>query len=105
VGARDRGGLQRPLVNRQHMSEGRPTINTKRVLRIMQKNHLSLEPYTGRRCRRRHDGAVIALTLNVRCCSCDYAQLSISPDAVTNEVHPHSGLKFLSPREFLRPSA
>ena len=47
----------------------------------------------------------------------DYAQLSILPDAATviallpawfedyNEVHPHSGLKFLSPREFLRLSA
>src|ERR1700742_4453121 len=45
----------------------------------------------------------------------DYARLSILPDAETviallpawfedyNEVHPHSGLKFLSPREFLRP--
>jgi transposase InsO family protein len=44
----------------------------------------------------------------------DYALLSILPDADTviallpawfedyNEVHPHSGLKFLSPREFLR---
>jgi putative transposase len=47
----------------------------------------------------------------------DYARLSILPDAATviallpawfedyNEVHPHSGLKFLSPREFLRFSA
>ena len=47
----------------------------------------------------------------------DYARLSILPDAQTvivvppawfedyNEVHPHSGLKFLSPREFLRLSA
>ncbi len=46
-----------------------------------------------------------------------YARLSILPDAETliallpawfedyNEVHPHSGLKFLSPREFLRLSA
>ena len=45
----------------------------------------------------------------------DYARLSILPDAETiiallpawcedyNEVHPHSGLKFLSPREFLGP--
>jgi hypothetical protein len=43
--------------------------------------------------------------------------LSILPDAATvimllpagfedwNDVHPHSGLKFLSPREFLRLSA
>src|SRR6516225_4250177 len=47
----------------------------------------------------------------------DYARLSILPDAATviallaawfedyNEVHPHSGLKFLSPREFLGLSA
>jgi transposase len=47
----------------------------------------------------------------------DYARLSILPVAETvitllparfedyNEVHPHSGLKFLSPREFLRLSA
>ena len=47
----------------------------------------------------------------------DYARLSILPDAETviallpawfedyNEVHPHSGLKFPSPREFLRLSA
>ena len=46
-----------------------------------------------------------------------YARLSILPDAETviallpawfedyNEVYPHSGLKFLSPREFLRLSA
>ena len=46
----------------------------------------------------------------------DYARLLILPDAATviallpawfedyNEVHPHSGLKFLSPREFLRLS-
>jgi putative transposase len=47
----------------------------------------------------------------------DYARLSILPDAATviallpawfedySEVHSHSGLKFLSPREFLRLSA
>jgi transposase InsO family protein len=47
----------------------------------------------------------------------DCARLSILPDAAIviallpawfedyNEVHPHSGLKFLSPREFLRLSA
>jgi putative transposase len=47
----------------------------------------------------------------------DYARLSVLPDAQTaiallrawledyNEVHPHSGLKFLPPREFPRLSA
>ena len=47
----------------------------------------------------------------------DYAKLAILPDAETaigllpdwfedyNTVHPHSGLKMLSPREFLARSA
>ena len=47
----------------------------------------------------------------------DYAKLTILPDAETamrllpgwiddyNTVHPHSGLKMLSPREFLALSA
>ena len=47
----------------------------------------------------------------------DYARLAILPDAETvirllpgwfedyNTVHPHSGLRMLSPREFLRLSA
>src|ERR1700747_3897795 len=215
------------LVNRQQKAEGKPTINAKRVLRIMQVNKLTLERHTGRRPGRTHDGVVIALRSNIRWCSdhfelacrngellrvlfaidaCDreviawsattagisgemvrdlmivcverrfgtsktphvvewlsdngsayiakdtldtatalglqlcftpvrspesngiaeafvttfkrdYARLSIFPAAATviallpawfedyNEVHPHSGLKFLSPREFLRLSA
>ena len=206
---------------------GKPPVNGKRVLRIMQANKLTLERHTGRRPGRTHDGVVIALRSNIRWCSdhfelacrngeivrvlfaidaCDrevmgwlatsagisgemvrdlmiacverrfgiskaahpvewlsdngsayiakdtldtatalglklcftpvrspesngiaeafvktfkrdYAWLSILPDAETviallpawfedyNEVHPHSGLKFLSPREFLRLSA
>jgi len=215
------------LVNRQQRAEGKPNVNAKRVLRIMQAHHLTLERHTGRRPGRAHDGVVIALRSNIRYCSdhfelacrngaivrvlfaidaCDreiiawsataagisgemvrdlmiacverrfaiskvphpiewlsdngsayiakdtldtatalglqlcftpvrspesngiaeafvktfkrdYARLSILPDAETvlallpawfedyNEVHPHSGLKFLSPREFLRLSA
>ena len=65
------------LVNRQQKAEGKPTINAKRVLRIMQVNKLTLERHTGRRPGRTHDGFVIVL---------------LSP-------------KFLSPREFLRLSA
>lgn len=215
------------LLNRQQKADGKPKINAKRVLRIMQANKLTLERHTGRRPGRTHDGVVIALRSNVRWCSdhfelacrngeivrvlfaidaCDreiiawsattagisgemvrdlmiacverrfgasrtpypvewlsdngsayiakdtldtatalglplcftpvrspesngiaeafvktfkrdYARLSILPDAASviallpawfddyNEVHPHSGLKFLSPREFLRLSA
>jgi hypothetical protein len=37
------------LVNRQQKAEGKPTINAKRVLRIMQVNKLILERHTGRR--------------------------------------------------------
>jgi len=215
------------LVNRQHQAEAKPPVNTKRVLRIMRINALTLERHSGRRPGRTHDGVVITLRSNLRWCSdhlelacrdgtivrvlfaidaCDreiigwsattagvsgemvrdlmivcverrfgtakaphavewlsdngsayiakdtldmaralrlwllftpvrspqsngiseafvktfkrdYARLSILPDAETvmallpawfedyNEVHPHSGLKFLSPREFLRLSA
>ncbi|MGA8625585.1 MAG: IS3 family transposase [Pseudolabrys sp.] len=217
----------RRLINRQRKANGKPPVNGKRVLRIMQANKLTLERHTGRRPGRTHDGVVIALRSNIRWCSdhfelacrngeivrvlfaidaCDrevmgwlatsagisgemvrdlmiacverrfgiskaahpvewlsdngsayiakdtldtatalglklcftpvrspesngiaeafvktfkrdYAWLSILPDAETviallpawfedyNEVHPHSGLKFLSPREFLRLSA
>ncbi|MGB8049095.1 MAG: IS3 family transposase [Pseudolabrys sp.] len=217
----------RRLINRQRKANGKPPVNGKRVLRIMQANKLTLERHTGRRPGRTHDGVVIALRSNIRWCSdhfelacrngeivrvlfaidaCDrevmgwlatsagisgemvrdlmvacverrfgiskaahpvewlsdngsayiakdtldtatalglklcftpvrspesngiaeafvktfkrdYARLSILPDAETviallpawfedyNEVHPHSGLKFLSPREFLRLSA
>ena len=37
------------LVNRQQKAEGKPAINAKRVLRIMQANHLTLERHAGRR--------------------------------------------------------
>ena len=37
------------LVNRQQKAEGKPTINAKRVLRIMQVNKLTLERHAGRR--------------------------------------------------------
>ena len=217
----------RRLINRQREANGKPPVNGKPVLRIMQANKLTLERHTGRRPGRTHDGVVIALRSNIRWCSdhfelacrngeivrvlfaidaCDrevmgwlatsagisgemvrdlmiacverrfgiseaahpvewlsdngsayiakdtldtatalglklcftpvrspesngiaeafvktfkrdYARLSILPDAEIviallpawfedyNEVHPHSGLKFLSPREFLRLSA
>ena len=54
------------LVNRRQKAEGRPNINAKRVLRIMQANQLTLERHTGRRPGRTHDGIVIALRSNAR---------------------------------------
>ena len=167
---------------RTQKANGKPPVNGKLVLRIMQANKLTLERHTGRRPGRTHDGVTgisgemvrdlmvacverqfgiskaarpvewlsdngsayiakdtldtaTALGLKlyftpvrspesngiaeafVKTFKRDYARLSILPDAETviallpawfedyNEVHPHSGLKFLSPREFLRLSA
>jgi len=63
------------LVNRQQKAEGKPTINAKRVLRIMQVNKLTLERHTGRWPGRTHDGVVIALRSNIRWCS-DHFELA-----------------------------
>ena len=62
-------------MNRQRKAEGKPTINAKRVLRIMQVNKLTLERHTGRRPGRTHDGVVIALRSNIRWCS-DHFELA-----------------------------
>ena len=63
------------LVNRQQKAEGKPTINAKRVLRIMQVNKVTLERHTGRRPGRTHGGVVIALRSNIRWCS-DHFELA-----------------------------
>ena len=48
---------------------GRPKVNAKRVLRIMQVERLTLERITARRPGRTHEGAVVALRSNIRWCS------------------------------------
>ena len=50
----------RRLIKRQRKADGKPPVNGKRVLRIMQANKLMLERHTGRRPGRTHDGVVIA---------------------------------------------
>jgi len=57
------------LLNRRLRIEGRPTVNAKRVLRIMQHHGLTLERHTARRPGRTHDGVIVALRSNVRWCS------------------------------------
>ena len=57
------------LLNRLLRTEGKPTINGKRVLRILQVNGLTLERHTALRPGRTHDGVVVALRSNVRWCS------------------------------------
>jgi putative transposase len=65
----------RRLINRQRKANGKPPVNGKRVLRIMQANKLTLERHTGRRPGRTPDGVVIALRSNIRWCS-DHFELA-----------------------------
>ena len=71
VDARPTYGYRRvcALANRQLRTEGKPPVNVKRVLRIMQNNGLTLERHTARRPGRTHDGVVIVLRSNCRWCS------------------------------------
>lgn len=57
------------LLNRQRRKEGKAVVNTKRVLRIMQQNGLTLPRHTAQRPTRTHDGVVVALRSNIRWCS------------------------------------
>ena len=62
------------LLNRLLRTEGKPAVNGKRVLRILQVNGLTLERHTALRPGRTHDGVVVALRSNVRWCS-DHLEL------------------------------
>ncbi|GHD20955.1 hypothetical protein GCM10016234_34080 [Tianweitania populi] len=57
------------LLNRQRRKESKPTVNTKRVLRVMQQNGRTLQKHTALRRTRTHDGVVVALRSNIRWCS------------------------------------
>jgi len=57
------------LLNRQRRQVGQPMVNTKRVLRVMQQNGLTLQKHTALRPTRTHDGVVVALRSNIRWCS------------------------------------
>jgi transposase InsO family protein len=54
------------LLSRHRRAHGGPSVNAKRVLRIMQVNGLTLERHTARRPGRTHDGVVVALRPDVR---------------------------------------
>ena len=62
------------LVNRKLRQDDRPTVNAKRVLRIMQRHALTLEKHTGLPSSRTHDGKIIVLASNLRWCS-DHLEL------------------------------
>ena len=63
------------VLNRQLRAAGSSVVNTKRVLRILQANGLTLERHTARRPGRTHDGVVVALKSNIRWCS-DHFELT-----------------------------
>lgn len=71
VDARPTYGYRRiaALLKRERRSAGLPTINAKRVYRLMKKHGLLLALHTGRRQPREHDGRVVTLCSNVRWCS------------------------------------
>jgi transposase InsO family protein len=56
------------LLNRCLETEGRPRVNHKRVYRIMKRNGLLLQRYTGRTVRS-HDGTIMTQRSNNRWCS------------------------------------
>jgi len=62
------------LLNRLLRAEGKPPVNGKRVLRVLQVNGLTLQRHTAQRPGRTHDGVVVALRSNVRWCS-DHLEL------------------------------
>ena len=71
VDARPTYGYRRvtALLNRELRAKGQPTVNAKRVLRILQHHGLTLERHTALRPGRTHHGVVVALRSNVRWCS------------------------------------
>jgi transposase InsO family protein len=54
------------LLNRARRGAGGPPVNRKRVFRLMRRASLLLQPCTGRRIGRAHDGAVVAPASNRR---------------------------------------
>ena len=77
------------LVNRSLSRRGQARINHKRVYRLMKNNDLLLQPHSGRREGRIHDGTVIVMRSNLRWCSdcleftC-WNRLIAQPDTITS---------------------
>ncbi len=71
VGKRPTYGYRRitALLNRQFRNACQPTVNHKRIYRIMRSAGLLLQKCTGQRIDRAHDGNVITLRSNTRWCS------------------------------------
>jgi putative transposase len=57
------------LLNRKLREMGKPSVNHKRVYRIMRQNSLLLARHTGKRPQLPHEGKVVTLRSNLRWCS------------------------------------
>jgi putative transposase len=57
------------LLNRKLVATGESRVNHKRIYRIMELHGWLLQPHTGRRIERAHDGKVRTLSSNMRWCS------------------------------------
>jgi transposase InsO family protein len=71
VDARPTYGYRRitALLNRQRVARGLPRLNHKRIYRLMRLHGMLLEPHTGHRPGRVHDGKVTVMRSNLRWCS------------------------------------
>lgn len=68
IDARPTYGYRRvtALLNRARRSSGEPPLDHKRIFRLMRQASLLLQPHTGRRAIRAHEGTVIAAASNQR---------------------------------------
>jgi putative transposase len=73
------------LLSRQLRTDRLPSVNAKRVLRIMRMHGLTLERHTARQLGRTHDGVVIAMRSDIRWCS-DHFELGCRSGEIVRVV-------------------
>ncbi|MPW22471.1 IS3 family transposase [Paraburkholderia sp. CNPSo 3157] len=91
------------LLRRRRDAVGRPRVNAKRVYRVMRAHNLRLAHRPRHTpSSRRHDGKVAVGSSNARLVlECQPKPLAKGGVHIHyNESHPHSALKYCSPREF-----
>ena len=74
------------LLNRARLSSGKPPLNHKRVFRLMRLSSLLLQPYTGRRAIRAHEGTVVAPASNQRWASAGTSAGGISGEMIRDLI-------------------
>jgi putative transposase len=83
------------LLNRARRASGAEPVNHKRVFRLMRQAHLLLQPHTGLRPVRAHEGSVIALASNQRwssdvleigCWNREVVRIAFAIDACDREI-------------------